>query len=89
MLVAEIIKLFVSAYLVISESSAADATSTAGGNKGMSRLIWLARNSKQIIVLVLLYSTSNLLAYYALARVAASVYSVTNQVCNNNMFCCY
>lgn len=80
-LVAEITKLCVSALLVSRESNDVESTSGGGvGTKGMSRLIWLARHSKQVVVLVLLYSIANLLAYYALARVAASVYSVTNQV---------
>ena len=47
---------------------------------GFAKLSWLVLNSKRIIVLVLLYSLANLLTYYALARVEASVYSVLLQV---------
>lgn len=53
-------------------------TSDAVGT-GFSKLIWLLINAKRIIVLVVLYSIANLLTYYALARVEASVYSVLLQ----------
>lgn len=43
-------------------------------------MLWLLIHSQKIIVLVLLYSAANLLAYYALARVEASVYTVLLQV---------
>ena len=49
---------------------------------GISKLSWLLVNSKRIILLVVLYSIANLLTYYALARVEASVYSVLLQVIN-------
>ena len=48
--------------------------------RGFSKLLWLLIHSQKIIVLVLLYSAANLLAYYALARVEASVYTVLLQV---------
>ena len=49
-------------------------------NNGYLKLLWLIVHSKKIIVLVILYSIGNVLSYYALARVEAAVYTVTNQV---------
>jgi hypothetical protein len=40
----------------------------------------LIRHSSKVIVLVILYALSNLLSYYALARVDASAYTVLLQV---------
>jgi len=47
---------------------------------GYRKLLWLTWNSQKIILLVFLYALSNLLAYYALARVDASAYTVLLQV---------
>ena len=49
-------------------------------------MLWLALNSKKIIVLVILYSIANILSYYALARVDASVYTVLLQVKPKKLF---
>lgn len=51
---------------------------------GFGKLIWLIMNAKKIVVLVFLYSASNILSYYALARVEAAAYTVLLQV-----FCYY
>lgn len=74
-LVGEVIKLFVSGYLAINDTADTDAV----GN-GWGKIVWLIFNSKRIIVLVVLYSLANILTYYALARVEASVYSVLLQL---------
>lgn len=47
---------------------------------GILKLAWLIRHSSKVIVLVILYALSNLLSYYALARVDASAYTVLLQV---------
>lgn len=47
---------------------------------GLAKLFWLVRNCSKIILLVILYAMSNLLSYYALARVDASAYTVLLQV---------
>ncbi len=47
---------------------------------GFSKLWYLIINAKNILVLVFLYGFANLLSYYALARVEASVYTVLLQV---------
>jgi solute carrier family 35 (UDP-sugar transporter), member A1/2/3 len=65
----------VSGYLSINDTSDTDSQ-----GKGSSKLLWLIINGKKVIVLVLLYSIANLLSYYALARVDASVYSVLLQL---------
>lgn len=74
-LVAELLKMIVSGYLAMTDKSDSDAQGT-----GLSKLIWLSWNSRKIIVLVVLYSIANLLAFYALNRVEASVYTVTLQL---------
>lgn len=47
---------------------------------GYRKLLWLTWNSQKIVLLVFFYALSNLLAYYALARVDASAYTVLLQV---------
>lgn len=42
--------------------------------------MWLLFNAKKVVVLVVLYSCANLLSYFALARVDASIYTVLTQV---------
>ena len=60
-LVSEIIKMCVSGYLAMRDKTESDAV-----GRGLSKLWWLTVNSKKVIVLVILYSTANILAYYAL-----------------------
>jgi solute carrier family 35 (UDP-sugar transporter), member A1/2/3 len=74
-LVAEVIKMFVSGYLSVTDKS----TDTDTQGKGLNKLLWLTLNSRKIILLVVLYSTANILAFYALERVEASVYTVLMQ----------
>ena len=74
-LMAELIKLFVSGYLAVSDKAETDAV-----GKGFGKLIWLLIHARKIILLVILYSISNLLSYFALARVDASVYTVMLQL---------
>jgi hypothetical protein len=50
---------------------------------GFSKLLWLLSHARKIIILVILYSFANILSYYALARVDASVYTVLLQVPQN------
>lgn len=47
---------------------------------GTSKMLWLLLNSTKIILLVVSYAMANILAYYALARVDAAVYTVMLQV---------
>lgn len=74
-LVAEVIKLFVTGYFSVADKSG----DTDAQGKGLNKLIWLTMNSRKIILLVILYSTANILAFYALERVEASVYTVLSQ----------
>lgn len=74
-LMGELMKLIISGYLSIVDTSETDAQ-----GKGLQKLFWLATNGKKMVVLVVLYSFANVLAYYALARVDASVYSVLLQL---------
>lgn len=54
--------------------------SDAVGSNSFYKLLWLATHSKKIIVLVILYTVGNILAYYALARVEAAAYTVCLQL---------
>ena len=46
----------------------------------MRSLLWLAVHGKKVILLVILYSIANIMSYFALSRVDASVYSVLLQL---------
>eukprot|EP01038_Epipyxis_sp_PR26KG_P011301 gene11301-15161_t len=74
-LVAEIIKLVITAYLAVYDGAETDAVGS-----GFYKLLWLLIHSRKIILLVVLYSVGNLLAYYSLARVDAAVYTVLLQL---------
>lgn len=79
-LVAEVIKGLASAYFVLTDSSS--ESDSAG--RGLSKLLWLLQNSRNVIVLVILYAAANILSYFALARLDAALYAVLAQV----SFCC-
>lgn len=51
----------------------------SSGN-GYGKLLWLVTHSHKVIVLVVVYTVANILSYYALARVDASVYTVMLQL---------
>ena len=74
-LVGEFMKLVFSAYVAMTDRSDTEAIGS-----GLFKLIWLIRHSRKIIVLVIIYSIANILSYYALARVDASVYTVLLQL---------
>ena len=74
-LVGEFLKMIISGYLSIVDTSESDAQ-----GKGSGKLLWLMIHGKKVIILVVLYSIANCMSYYALARVDASVYSVLLQL---------
>jgi solute carrier family 35 (UDP-sugar transporter), member A1/2/3 len=74
-LVGEFLKMCVSGYLSVVDRSETDAQ-----GQGTAKLLWLMVHGKKVIVLVVLYSIANIMSYYALARVDASVYSVLLQL---------
>lgn len=74
-LVGEFMKLVFSAYVAITDRSDTEAIGS-----GLYKLYWLVKHSRKIIVLVIIYSIANILSYYALARVDASVYTVLLQL---------
>eukprot|EP01041_Mallomonas_annulata_P003277 gene3277-6487_t len=74
-LVGEFIKLTVSSCIVVWGNEESDAV----GN-GVSKLIWLVMNSRKVLVLVIMYSITNRLEYFAIARVDASIFSVCQQL---------
>ena len=74
-LVAELIKLVVCGYLSLTDVADTDST-----GKGLSKLLWLLVHSRKILILVFLYGLCNILAYYALARIEAPVYTVLLQL---------
>ncbi len=74
-IVGELLKMIFSAYFCLTDKEKTDAVGS-----GLSKLVWLILNSRKIIVVVTLYAINNILAYYALARVEASVYSVILQL---------
>ena len=74
--VGEIIKLLCSGYFVLYSTD--DANLQLG--HGFKKLFGLLRHSRPIIVLVVLYSIGNVLTYFALGRVDATVYTVLTQL---------
>jgi len=75
-IVAEFIKLIFSGVLFLREPQPVD-----GPRHSMcTRLLYLLLSSSNIIVLVVIYAVSNILVYYALARVDASLYTVISQL---------
>lgn len=73
--VGEVIKLIFSGYFAFKS----DDSELNIGN-GWRKLIWLIAHSQSVVVLVVLYSIANVMSYYALGKVEASVYTVLNQL---------
>ena len=74
-LVGEFLKMVVSGYLSVTDTGESDSQ-----GQGFNKLLWLMVHGKKVIILVILYSIANVMSYYALARVDASVYSVMLQL---------
>lgn len=89
-LVAELIKLIFSGYLVVTDNQTTGkpshplinhADQAVDSNRtGFSRLGWLLIHAHKVLVLVILYGVANILSYYALARVDAALYTVLLQL---------
>ena len=73
-------QILIRAYILCDQSYLNDCVITDAQGGGVYKLLWLILNARKIVVLVILYALSNLLSYYALARVDASAYTVLLQV---------
>lgn len=74
-MMSEFLKLVASAFLVFYDKSP-----TTSDGAGIGKLFWLAMNSSQIVLLVVMYSFANILAYASLSRIDAGVYTVLQQL---------
>ena len=74
--VGELVKLLFSGYFVVTTSDELDSLMGTGSRK----LLWLITHSRSIIILVILYSTANIMSYFALSKVEAAVYTVLSQL---------
>ena len=74
--VGELVKLLFSGYFVVTTSDELDSIMGTGSRK----LLWLITHSRSIIILVILYSTANIMSYFALSKVEAAVYTVLSQL---------
>lgn len=76
LLVSEIMKLFISIYLIANDTeSKSDAQGT-----GWSRLWWLAKNSKKMLVLAVIYGIMNILSFVALEYIGAGEFTICAQL---------
>ena len=75
-LVSEMIKVTFSGYLAFH----AQEESKSPLGQGWNKLVWLALHSQGIIVLVVLYSFANILQFFALSKIEASLFSVLTQL---------
>lgn len=73
--VGEIIKLVFSGYFAFRSDDSEINIGT-----GWRKLFWLITHSQSVVVLVVLYSIGNVMSYYALGKVEASVYTVLSQL---------
>lgn len=74
--VGEIVKLLCSGYFVLKSTDDADLQL----GHGFTKLFGILRHSQPIIILVVLYSIGNVMTYFALGRVDATVYTVLCQL---------
>jgi|EP01033_Poteriospumella_lacustris_P010348 UDP-sugar transporter A1/2/3 len=76
LLVSEIMKLCISIYLIAHDTeSKSDAQGT-----GWSRLWWLAKNSKKMLVLAVIYGIMNILSFVALEYIGAGEFTICAQL---------
>lgn len=76
-MVGEVLKMIVAGYIAYHDTSDTDAQGT-----GARKLTWLLSfgNAKKTIILVVLYGLANLLTYFSLTYIEASLYSVLLQL---------
>jgi len=74
-LMSEMLKMIVAASFMVFDTAESDAQ-----GEGLQKVIWLISNGKRMIFVVIGYVCSNVLAYAALQRIDASVYTVLGQL---------
>lgn len=75
LLLSELFKLTVSAYVTTSSADPSDAV-----GRGSQKLLWLAANSSKMLVLALIYAAMNVLSFVALRRIDAAAFTVCAQL---------
>jgi solute carrier family 35 (UDP-sugar transporter), member A1/2/3 len=75
--VSEVLKLIFSLYMVINdvEGMKSDAQGT-----GLSKIIWLVKNSKKMLVLAAIYGAMNILSFVALEYIGAGEFTICAQL---------
>ena len=75
LLVGEVIKLFVSIWFLYSDTEVSDAQ-----GHGVSKMLWLIKNSQKMLVLAAIYGAMNILSFVALLYIGAGEFTVCAQL---------
>jgi Nucleotide-sugar transporter len=75
LLVSEVIKLVVSAWITVVDTEQSDAV-----GKGISKLTWLVKHSGKMFVLAAIYGAMNILSFVALQYIGAGEFTICAQV---------
>lgn len=78
LLVGEVIKLLVSAYMIARSTEPCDAD--CAGESSVSKLLWTARKSGKMLVLAMIYGLMNSLSFIAIRRIDAAAFTVCAQL---------
>ncbi len=79
LLVGEIVKLTVSAYMTGWGSGREEDTDIKALD-GVSKLVWLAKNCQKMLIIAGIYAVMNLLSFVSLARIDAVEFTVASQL---------
>jgi UDP-sugar transporter A1/2/3 len=77
LIVAEVIKIVFSVYMIFNESETAKSDSQG---EGISKLIWLLKNSGKMLMLAVIYGTMNILSFVALQYIGAGEFTICAQL---------
>lgn len=75
LLMAELFKLIVATWFTVTDTEQSDAQGS-----GINKLIWLAMNSKKMLVLAAIYGTMNILSFVALQYIGAGEFTICAQL---------
>ncbi|KAJ1430086.1 nucleotide-sugar transporter-domain-containing protein [Ochromonadaceae sp. CCMP2298] len=77
LIVAEVIKILFSVYMIFNETDPAQSDSQG---KGVNKLLWLLKNSGKMLMLAVIYGAMNILSFVALQYIGAGEFTICAQL---------
>lgn len=74
--ISEVIKIVFAIYMILKSND--DKSDSEG--QGISKLFWLVRNSKKMLILAMIYAAMNILSFIALEYIGAGEFTICAQL---------